>query len=229
MAISLSEFQRRIILSPSNWQDSCLSCEYLITLFPSSCLLISSSLSLSLSLTVAQFQSSTAPFGSAFGLLRLSSFSHSASLCLLNLHPVCPRHNSRGRSLFMRVLSHSDTHHLNRHMAGCGCHEILIQRCISVLFLSSIFLYPIGLWFWWLSYSNHSFRHPIEPRLTIRDKSPIAIRTERANLLQLTVKQIHSVAKSEVLTVWARLHKCLPSNSKYRRHETMSVTSINNR
>ena len=29
----------------------------------------------------------------------------------------------------MQMLSHSDTHHLNRHMVGCGCHAILIQYC----------------------------------------------------------------------------------------------------
>ena len=45
-----------------------------------------------------------------------------------------PRHNFRRRSLFMQVLSHSYTHHLNRHMVGCGCHEILIQPSFNVLF-----------------------------------------------------------------------------------------------
>ena len=62
----------------------------------------------------------------------------------------CWEHNSRRRSLLMRVLSDSDTHHLNRHMVGygcqkrsdqsrrsqeymvcCECHEILIVRCPS--------------------------------------------------------------------------------------------------
>ena len=95
---------------------------------------------------------------SAFGLPLLPSFSHSTSLCLPYLSPFCPRHNSRRRSLFMRVPSHSDTQHLNRHMAWCGCHEILIQRCLTVLFLSNFPLYPIQLWFWWLSYSNRSFQ-----------------------------------------------------------------------
>ena len=95
---------------------------------------------------------------SAFGLPRLPSFSHSTSLCLPFLSPFCPRHNSRRRSLFMRVLSHSDTHYLNRHMTGCGCYEILIQRRITVLFLWNFSLYPIQRWFWWLSYSNHSFQ-----------------------------------------------------------------------
>ena len=38
----------------------------------------------------------------------------------------CAKHNSRGRSLSMLVLSQSDTHYVNRHMAWCGCHEILI-------------------------------------------------------------------------------------------------------
>ena len=36
----------------------------------------------------------------------------------------CSEHNSRRRSLSLRVLSHSDTHYLNRHLVGCGCHEI---------------------------------------------------------------------------------------------------------
>ena len=67
-----------------NWQDSCLSSEYLITLFPV--------------LSAHRF---------------ISVF----------LYPFCPKHNSIRRSLFVRVLSHSDTHHLNRHMVGCGCHE----------------------------------------------------------------------------------------------------------
>ena len=80
-------------------------------------------------------------------------------LCLLQLClSVSPRHNSRRRSLFMRVLFHSDTHHLNGDMVRCGCHEISIQRSISVWFLSSFSLYPIQLWFWWLSYSNHSLQ-----------------------------------------------------------------------
>ena len=95
---------------------------------------------------------------SAFGLPRLPSFSHCASLCLLHLSPFCPRHNCRRRSLFMWVLSHSDTHYLNRHMAWCGCHKILIQPSINILFLTNFSLYPIELWFWWLSYSNHSLQ-----------------------------------------------------------------------
>ena len=47
-------------------------------------------------------------------------------LAYLSIHlrvSVNPRHNSMWRSLFMLVLSHSDTHYLNRHMVGCGCHE----------------------------------------------------------------------------------------------------------
>ena len=67
----------------------------------------------------------------------------SLHLCL----SVSPRHNFRRRSLSMLVLSHSDTHYLNRHMVGCGCHEILIQRCIPVICLSSFSLYSIQLWF----------------------------------------------------------------------------------
>ena len=57
---------------------------------------------------------------------------HLASLeflhCLIPPHYACccPRHNSRRRSLSMLVLCHSDTHYLNRHMVGCGRHEISI-------------------------------------------------------------------------------------------------------
>ena len=92
---------------------------------------------------------------SAFGLPQ----EFNLSLCLLYLYlSVSPRHNSRRRSLFMRVLSHSVTHYLNRHMVGCGCHEILIQPCIMVLFLSNFSLCSVQLWFWWLSFANHSFQ-----------------------------------------------------------------------
>ena len=64
---------------------------------------------------------STALFG------RPSAFFDFLHAPILPHHACCsPRHNSRRRSLLMLVLSHSDTHHLNRHMVGCGCHEILI-------------------------------------------------------------------------------------------------------
>ena len=84
---------------------------------------------------------------SAFGLPRHPSFSHSTSLCLPYLSPFCSRHNWRRRSLLMRVLSHSDTHYLNRHMARCGCHEILIPRSFYVRFVTRF------CHFWWTPYS----------------------------------------------------------------------------
>ena len=66
-------------------------------------------------------------------------------LCLLYLClSFSPRHNFRRRSLFMRVLSHSDTHHLNRHMVGCGCHEILIPCSTTVLFSTTFLLISIS-------------------------------------------------------------------------------------
>ena len=147
MAISLSEFQREIILSQKTdrirasvldiWSHSFLFC-----------LLISSSLPL--------MNSSKVPLGfpPPFGRPSASlEFLHSLFLSAC----YCPSHNSKRRSLFMRVLSHSNTHYLNRYKVGCGCHDILIQRCITVLFLSNFSLYRTRLWFWWLSYSNHSF------------------------------------------------------------------------
>jgi hypothetical protein len=76
---------------------------------------------------------------------KIPAFCHSASLCLVHLSLFCPRHNARRRSLFMRVLSHSDTQYLNRHTAWCGCHEILIERCITVLFLLNFSLYSIQI------------------------------------------------------------------------------------
>ena len=104
-----------------NWQDSCLSSEYLIRFFP----VLFVHLSLMLSSKVPLRPSDSLPPPSNF-------FIHS-----LSLHPFCPRHNSRRRPLFMWVLSYSSTQHLNRHMAWCGCHEILIERCIIVLFVSN--------------------------------------------------------------------------------------------
>ena len=98
-----------------NWQNSCLSSEYLIKLFPLFCLLISSSLSLMLSCTI--------PLGSTSASLE---FLHSLivphyAYCI-SLWPS-PKHNTRRRSLSMLVLSHSDTHYFKGHMACCGCHE----------------------------------------------------------------------------------------------------------
>ena len=47
-----------------------------------------------------------------------------------------PRHDSRRRSRLMLVLSHSDTHHLNRHMIGCGCHDRSEQSCSSQRYMA---------------------------------------------------------------------------------------------
>ena len=41
-----------------------------------------------------------------------------------------------------------------------------------------------------LAIRNHSFRHPIEGRLTVRYTSPVVIRTKRVHLLQSTVHRI---------------------------------------
>ena len=78
---------------------------------------------LCLSSSVAQFPWFHWARWSAFGLPRIPSISRSASLCLLHISSFCPRHNCRRRSLFMRVLSHSDTRHLNGYIGWCGCHE----------------------------------------------------------------------------------------------------------
>ena len=70
------------------------------------------------------FFGSTIPFGRpSASLKRVPSFPGSASLCLLHLYLFCARYNFRRRSLSMLVLSHSDTHNLNRHIGWCGCHE----------------------------------------------------------------------------------------------------------
>ena len=184
---------------------------------------------------------------------KVSSFCPSASLCLLHLSPFCPRHNSSKRSFFMRVLSHSDTHYLNRHMVGCGCHEILIQRCITVLFLSNIPLYLIQRWFRWLRYSNHScqlisiqysvyFSDSVKNHQCCNQEPFISISHWRQAHIQRhiicchsniayafivsTVYQILSLAKSKALAVPETSQHYLSYNSKYRRHETMTVTSI---
>ena len=77
-----------------------------------------------------------------------------------------------------------------------------------------------------LAISNYSFRLPTEGGLTFRDISPVVIPIKRVNLLQSTVYEIHSLAKSKAVAVSERLQKYLPNNSKYRRYKTMTVTSI---
>ena len=81
---------------------------------------------------------------SAFGLPRILSFSHSASLSLCMAACCCSKRNSRRRFLFMLVLSYSDPQHLNRHMVGCGCHEILIPCSTAVLFSTTFLLISIS-------------------------------------------------------------------------------------
>ena len=139
------------------------------------------------------------------------------------------------------------------YMAWCGCHEILIERGITVLFLSHFSLYPIRQWFWWWSYPSHSlqlisvqysfhhsdpaknislaiinhwFRHPIDGRLAFRDTSPVAIRTKCMHLLHRLCSKSPSSAKSNALAVLEISQKALPNNSKYRSHETTTVTII---
>ena len=148
-------------------QLTCLSALFSASVQTQRCL-VCSSVHLCLSSSIAQFPCFHCALCSAFGLRRISSFSHSASLYLPYLSPFCPRHNSRRHSLLMLVLSHSDTHNLNRHMVGCGCHErsdqsrglqefmvwcgchdILIQRCITVPFSTTFLLiFYLSRWGW---------------------------------------------------------------------------------
>ena len=99
-----------------------------------------------ISFSVVQFHDA---IWSAFGLHRLPLFSHSASRRLLHLSLFCPKHNTTRRSLWVLVLSHSDTLTTSSglwHSEGatkevtslaahrgtgvwCGCHEILIPLC----------------------------------------------------------------------------------------------------
>ena len=124
MAISLKncrvEQQNQSFLS--NWTAWAISSHCSLWLL--------SSLSVHLSL------GSTAPFGRPSASLKffhslIPPHPHSVSLC------AAAQNNSRRRSLSMLVLSCSDTHYLNRHMAWCGCHEILIPRYLTVPFLSN--------------------------------------------------------------------------------------------
>ena len=92
---------------------------------------------------------------SAFVFARLCSCSHYAyRISLRSVKDTTPEGilSSCGCSLTVTLTT------LNMHMVGCGYHEILIQRSVTALFLTNFSLYPIRLWFWWLSYSNHSFQ-----------------------------------------------------------------------
>ena len=71
---------------------------------------------------------------------KIPSFSYSDWQSLLQISTFCPEHNTRIRSLLMLVLSHSDTRHLNRHMVGCGCHEIVTPCSRTVLFSTTFLL-----------------------------------------------------------------------------------------
>ena len=84
---------------------------------------------------------------------------HSFTMHAVSLS-VCPSQTQiqKAFSLHVDALSLCDTHYLNTDMVGCGCHEILIQRCITVLLLSNYSLYSIQISFRWLSYSKHSFQ-----------------------------------------------------------------------
>ena len=69
-----------------------------------------------------------------------------------------------------------------------------------------------------LAIRNHSFRHPMEGRLTFKDITPVVIRTKRLNFLRSTVYKIHWSAKSNPLDVPERSQNHLPKNNKCRAH-----------
>ena len=87
----------------------------------------------------------------------------------------------------------------------------------SVLVFTTVFITLIRQETISLAIRNYSFWHPIEGRLTFR---------ERLNLLQSTVYKIHSLAKSKALAVSESSQTHLPNNSKCMRQETVIVTSI---
>ena len=138
----LEELKSRTESSFFSYKLTCLSAQFSASVQTPRCL-VCSSVHLCLSSSVAQFPWFHCALWSAFGFPRILSLSHSASLYLLHLSLFYPIHNTRRRSLSMLVLSHAGTHYLNRHMAWCGCHDILIERFILVLFLSDFSLYPI--------------------------------------------------------------------------------------
>ena len=100
-----------------------------------------------------------------------------------------PRHNTRRRSLFMRVLSYSDTHNLNGYIAGCGCHKILIPCSTTALFSTTFLLISIPLlwnerWGWVhigriesmlrtenVSDGTSSIRHQVSSDFSTEDRS----------------------------------------------------------
>ena len=79
---------------------------------------------------------STAPSGRPSASL---DFLHSLTpphyACCISLRPVQDTTPEGVLTSNAGVLSHFDTHHLNRHMAQCGCHEILIPFFTTVQFL----------------------------------------------------------------------------------------------
>ena len=87
----------------ANWTDLALSSHYLLWLDGS--------------LSVHLFLDCTAPFGRPSASLEFlySLISPHYACCISAC--CCPKHNSIRRSLSMLVLSHSDTHYLDRHMA----------------------------------------------------------------------------------------------------------------
>jgi hypothetical protein len=99
---------------------------------------VSSSLHLYLSCSVPKFL--LVPLRPLVGLRPPSNF---FIHCLSP--PVLSRtHSQKAFSRPMLVLSHSDTHYLNRHMVGCWGHEILIPCSTTVLFSTSFLLISIS-------------------------------------------------------------------------------------
>ena len=132
-------------------------------------------------------------------------------------------------------------------------HEMLIPCCKTVLFLSNFSLYPIQLWFWWLSYSNHSFQlisvqdsvHHSNPptnhqscyqelflstsnwrQAHIQRHISCCPSSKAREFIASTAYRIHSFATSKMLAVPERSQKYLTNYSKYRRKKKITVIGI---
>ena len=82
---------------------------------------------------------------SVFGLLRIQSLSHSTLLSLFHLCLTLSKTQlQKAFSLYAGALSLWPTQNLNRYMAWCGCHEILIPCSTTVLFSTPFLLISIS-------------------------------------------------------------------------------------
>ena len=154
------------------------------------------------------FLRSTVPFGLLRKFLHSLTSPHYAYR--ISLSVLSKTRLQKPFSLYAGALLLWHTFNLNRHIVGCGCHEILIQCSFSVLFLTH-------LCHSWSTSSSFSLAAVVSQMQEVLDKMVISFENwSESSFFQWFSRQFSSFAQTLCCVVYSSPHLCLSFSASLR-------------